>query len=286
MSKASLIFLGILFCLATPASADWDPAVDPYKFLQPPDLTTNGIDIKVDSGIVLADDFLCVTPALITDVHLWTSWKNDIEGVITNIHLSIHDDVPGFYDPPDPPHDYVPSHPGNELWFKDIVPQADYVEAQHPGYFTIIPVFTFPAGEYEWWWQVGETAIEEGDQIVWLVNIFIDEDEAFHQQGTQAEPLIYWLDVSVDVEDVAAGPQPEFGWKTSAEHWQDDAVIWNDTQWDDLRYPPGHPFWSEFDVEDPTKGSIDMAFVVTPEPGTMAVLAIGGIFVFCRRRKR
>lgn len=54
MRKASLVCLGVLFCLAAPASADWDPATDPYKFLQPPDLTPTGIDIKVDEGIVLA----------------------------------------------------------------------------------------------------------------------------------------------------------------------------------------------------------------------------------------
>lgn len=286
MRKASLVCLGVLFCLAAPASADWDPATDPYKFLQPPDLTPTGIDIKVDEGIVLADDFLCQTPALITDVHLWTSWKDDLQGTITGIHLSIHDDVPAVIDI-GPPEIYEPSHPKDELWYKDIVPQSEYDSGTDAGYFTIIPVYTFPAGEYEWWWEVGQTAEPDGDQEVWLVNIFIDEEDAFKQLGTEAAPLIYWLDVSVDVEEVAAGPQPEFGWKTSDHHWQDDAVIWGNAQWDELRYPPGHPFHDEeFDINEPWVGSIDMAFVITPEPGTMAVLAIGGMFVFCRRRKR
>ncbi|MBN1766812.1 MAG: hypothetical protein JW860_16280 [Sedimentisphaerales bacterium] len=48
------------------------------------------------------------------------------------------------------------------------------------------------------------------------------------------------------------------GWKTSLDHWNDDAV-WNDgmvLDWYELRYPPGHPYMGQ---------SIDLAFVITGE---------------------
>ena len=77
----------------------------------------------------------------------------------------------------------------------------------------------------------------------------------------------------------------ELGWKTSPEHWNDDAV-WADYDdsgivpvWHELRYPDGHPRYGE---------SMDLAFVITvPEPGTLVLLAtvcVGLLFVWRRRK--
>jgi hypothetical protein len=61
------------------------------------------------------------------------------------------------------------------------------------------------------------------------------------------------------------------------DHWNDDAV-WADSgqgPWNELRYPYGHPFEGE---------SIDLAFAITPEPATIVLLGLGGVFI--RRRKK
>ncbi len=84
------------------------------KWLQLPDVSPTGIDIRVDRNDemprTLADDFECDESGLITDVHIWGSWKDDIKGRITTIHLSIHGDIPdpdgegpGYSMPNDPP---------------------------------------------------------------------------------------------------------------------------------------------------------------------------------------
>ena len=57
---------------------------------------------------------------------------------------------------------------------------------------------------------------------------------------------------------------PAFGWKTSTEHWN-DAAVWvlgeepYAGMWNDLSYPPTHPFFTE---------PIDLAFVITTGYGT------------------
>lgn len=65
--------------------------------------------------------------------------------------------------------------------------------------------------------------------------------------------MIYWLQVKV-------GPTSGlFGWKTSVEHWNDDAVWGQGPEpylgpWYELRYPVDHQYYGE---------SIDLAFRLT-----------------------
>ncbi len=61
----------------------------------------------------------------------------------------------------------------------------------------------------------------------------------------------------------------EIGWKTSLNHWQDAAVYW-DGGWNQLT-------------------DLDLAFVITPEPSTLAMLLGGGLIgllAYCVRRRR
>jgi len=44
------------------------------KWVQWPDITPEGMDIRVDEGRWLADDFECTDTSQLTDVHLWCSW--------------------------------------------------------------------------------------------------------------------------------------------------------------------------------------------------------------------
>jgi len=218
------------------------------KWVQMPDISPTGIDIRCDrnDGIqrTLADDFECNIPSLLTDVHFWGSWKNDYVGQLSKIHLSIHRDIP--VDPCDA-NSY--SMPGDLLWEKDF----------YPGDFNSVFYAEVPYPDCEVWWDPYTGLYNPcGDRQVYLYNIYIDPKDAFFQQGEPNNPVVYWLDIWVEIDPAFEGY--EFGWKTSEEHWNDDAVYYSDTsfQWEELRYPQQHPYHPD---------SIDMAFVITGIPG-------------------
>ena len=226
------------------------------KWVQLPDVTNLGIDIRVDSSDgnlrTIADDFECQSENLITDVHLWGSWKGDEKGMIKKIHLSIHaDDPPGTVGP-DPENEFSKPAP-DVLWSKDFLPgqfgEALYHRVREPG---------------EWWWDPFTGQLDPGgDAGIWQIDIDIEPEEAFLQTGSPDDPVIYWLAVQVDTE------QGEFGWKTRRwpDHYMDDAV-WDvffgllPHVWRELRYPKTHPYYS------PQGNSIDMAFCLTYTPET------------------
>ncbi|MHC4642123.1 MAG: DUF7901 domain-containing protein, partial [Planctomycetota bacterium] len=230
------IYSGIEFHLA-PVGLKWK---------QPPDETENGIDIRCDrsDGIqrVLADDFKCTTTGPITKIVFWGSWKNDVKGKISNIHLSIHEDLPDANDF---------SMPGTILWTRDVGP-ADFNEMVHY------------QGEPEWCWDPAsaQPPIQWCDAVIWKYVIPIDSSVAFIQQGDPCNPIIYWLDIHVMLEP--DDRNPEFGWKTTPPEyqWNDDAVF-SPTDgfffsWYELIYPSEHPY---------APASIDLSFaIVTEEP--------------------
>lgn len=268
-----LLALAVLAAWALPASADWDFG-DPHKWLQMPDLTATGMDVNATDrnppGLppdgrprILADDFLCTSTARITDIHLWGSWKDDLlpfgadPGAVM-FRLAILADVPVGPEPF--------SHPDGELWSMMFQPGQYgvrlWAEDLEEGWYD-------PAtGEY----------MPLGDSKCYQYNFDIPWVEAFEQQGTQLLPKVYWL--SVDAVVLDPDPMVEFGWKTSVTNWNDDAT-WrlDNTPWAELRYPIGHPMELQ---------SFDMAFVITPEPTTIALLALAGVGVvgrMIRRRK-
>jgi len=217
-------------------------------------------------GKVVADDWLCTRTGPVTDIHIWGSWLNDEfphdptglpdPGAVT-FRLSIHSDIPA--DPPE----Y--SRPGALL--REFVFQPGSFQSQEWGLAS--EEFFDPNNL--------DTPIIGTDTRVIQYNFFFDPIEAFRQE----EGTIYWLDVSATV---AAGDQAVFGWKTSQDHFNDDSVYGD---W--LPDQPGPDEW--FELIDPRTGvSLDQAFVITPEPGTLVLLAIGtaagGFVCLLRRRKR
>ena len=70
-----------------------------------------------DRPRVLADDFPCTEPGLLTEVRLWGSWLRDQKGEIRKIHLSIHSDDPVGEGGSDPDNQY--SKPDKLLWEMD-----------------------------------------------------------------------------------------------------------------------------------------------------------------------
>ncbi|MBI3851483.1 MAG: hypothetical protein HY298_14590 [Verrucomicrobia bacterium] len=231
----------LLLALTTPAAwAHW-PNTNATKWVQYPDPTDRGIDVLASpvpgaQSIALADDFLCKQTGPITDIHIWASWLGDKPATNAVITLSFWSDVPATNSPTG---GLVPSHPGTRLWTQTFGPGQYQVKAWQSA--------------HELFWNPDQ-GIMGNDTIMWQYNFYPDPAGAFRQQGTPTAPVVYWLSVS-------AGPTgiPAFGWKTSTNHWNDDAVFGhpdtggNVSDWKELRDPnsPANPI------------SLDLSFVLT-----------------------
>lgn len=248
---------------ASPVRADWNPG-DFAKWVQLPDLTTTGIDIDSDGCSILADDFQCTTPGRVTDFHIWGSWLNDVNGGVASIRLQFYsNDMSGTF-----------SKPGNLLWTNTLGPAG---QAGFDGVFTERLYFTMPTGQTEAFWKPNSNPVPAGtDTQVWQYNMAINPERAFFQEGSPTNPVTYWVEVLVTPMNSAT----DFGWKTrdpNDGHYADDAVFFNTIGsppgWAELKYPDGHPLAGQ---------SIDMAFVVTPEPLSLFMLAVA---LSCLRRR-
>ena len=194
------------------------------KWDQPPQMTDIGMDVRATDPVVLADDFLCTSTGPIREIRVYGSWIDDVypmgdPGWVA-FRLSLHADIPQG------PNGW--SIPGELLWIKDYV----------PGEFGYELYFQGPEG-----WYDPETSqyIPVADFNCWEYIFRLDEEE-FIQQGTEQNPIVYWLDVQAFVDETG----PQFGWKTSEIQWNDDAVfgLGGDppaTPWFEMRYPPQHP---------------------------------------------
>jgi hypothetical protein len=220
-----IVFTAIaVMTLSVPALADWD-ADTPHKWAQLPDLENTGIDVSTAGPLVLADDFLCTQTEFITGIHIWGSWLGDYlptpptggsgNAADVSFHLAIYSDIPADGN-------VTYSRPGEML--------ADWTF--DPGEFTVRP---YLSDVDEGWLNPPEEYTPHADTIIWQYNF--DLDEPFEQQGTQDEPIVYWLGVSVDPND----DQAYFGWKTAMNHWNDDAVwLPAGATWQELYYPSNH----------------------------------------------
>ncbi len=211
------------------------------KWVQLPDLAPTGIDISASEPLVLADDWQCKQRSLVTQIRIWGSWRYDqLPGAPGDVEftLSIHRDVPAG--------PQVYSHPGEVLWVRQFPPYS----------FQVTPY----QGEInEGWWDPREPTgyIFPGDHTCWEYVFNIPASEAFCQEGSSAEPMVYWLDLQA--RPVGPSLQTQFGWKTSTTHWNDDAVWGVGIEpmmgpWSELRYPPGHELYPN---------SIDLAFTLS-----------------------
>ncbi|MGA1979037.1 MAG: PEP-CTERM sorting domain-containing protein [Sedimentisphaerales bacterium] len=277
MKKLILTSLCVLFVVGT-ALADWNPG-DPNKYVQMPDLSTNGVDVHCTSHgtsiAKLADDFLCTTTGYVTDIHIWGSWSGDYlphqEGSASaanaSFRLSIYSNIPadgqGY------------SSPGETLWQHDFSP-GDFTVRQ---YATALEDWYYPlAGQY----APGEY-YQDFESDLWQYNFVAtpgtEPEELFHQQGTPQSPVVYWLGVQAFTPDSDA----QFGWKTSTDHWGDDAVFWDPISgsWQELICPA-----TDYIGRPLSNGgqSMDMAFVITPEPATICLLGLGALSLLHRKR--
>ena len=250
----TLTCAGAVIAFASAAQADWNIG-DPYKMHYPqlPDLS--GWDVNFMQPKVLADDWRCTETGPVSAVHLWFSSRQDQPFQIASVHLSIHKDVPatptgGF------------SHPGELLWQTDLA----------PNYFNWRIWGTGQQGWYDP--NLGTAGVFPNDHLItWQLNVPNIPDPFFQQVGN-----IYWLDVSLRAIG-PTGAETQLGWKTSLEHFNDDAV------WSDFNAAGGVDSWNE--LRDPfTQQSLDLAFVVVPEPGAWMLGGLGSAFWFFALRRR
>ena len=120
-----------------------------------PDLTTNGVDAYcMDAqnwNVRIADDFVCKETGLITGIHIWGSWLNDVVPVYNNMPSfklkiwSNNQNGPGGYSQPD---EILASY---------------YFE---PGAYTMEQYADVPDGEW-FYWPPGNQATFPGDFKVW-----------------------------------------------------------------------------------------------------------------------
>ncbi|MBI4579484.1 MAG: PEP-CTERM sorting domain-containing protein [Planctomycetes bacterium] len=252
MTVVTVAVLMMSFATTT-ARADWDPVYDStgkiinHKMHYPQLPDPQGWDVNATWPKVLADDWKCSQTGPVNDIHFWGSWRYDQQYPISSIRVSIHSDIPATPD--------QHSRPGELLWARDFL----------PGEFSYRPWGTGPQG----WYDPNTGEYYRPDHFgIWQYNI-VDIPQPFYQELGK----IYWLDISVRLP---AGVPPWWGWKTSRDHFNDDAV------WTDYGLPTLP--WRE--LRDPImQESLDLAFVITPEPAGLLMLAgLGGLALLRRRR--
>ena len=256
-----------------PARADWIPE-DGHKmhFPQLPD--PNGWDVNITADNMF-DDWQCSQSGPVDDIHFWASWRGDIgnsdPGQFHWIRLQIYADMPAG---PNADNQLDYSHPTglDPLW-------EQYFSVTEPAGAAPLPDFTMrQAGTGDQGWfdpqPSDDQTVVPGDHLNYYQINFTDIPNPFEQE----KDTIYWLAIHAAPINL----QQELGWKTAdlnaypdpytGEHFQDDGVY----------YWGG---WQE--LVDPQAGhSLDLAFVITPEPVTILVLALGLLPVLLMRRHR
>jgi hypothetical protein len=204
---------------------NWMPGDDhKMHFPQLPDVM--GWDVNATIPVELADDWRCSETGWVKDIHFWGSWRDDYESEITTFILNIYSDIPA--NPPDIPF----SHPGVLLW------------SDTNTTFIVTPPFETPDVE-GWYDKMAGYFLPDNHFHYYQYNIYLDTADWFMQDsGT-----IYWLSVTA----IVSNPETQWGWKSSVEHWNDDAVarLMGDPEWLDMYEPPDYII------------SMDLSFVIT-----------------------
>lgn len=245
MRKASVCMFAVAAVLAvTPVMADWNVG-DPHKMHYPQLPDPMGIDVSFRSPEVLADDWQCTWTGPVSDIHFWFSALNDSQFDIFNVHISIHSNIPAT---PQVPF----SKPGELLWQRDFGPND---------------VTWRWAGEGPQGWYVPENGyFNPVDHF----NYYQMNIEDIVDPFVQTMDEIYWLDISISSSTA-------LGWKSSISPQFMDTAVWGILP---------NPVWQPvYDPRDPgfVVVPLDLAFVITPEPGTLALFGILGLVALRRR---
>lgn len=177
----------------------WNPDPgDDIKMVNPQFPDEEGWDVNATWPVTLADDWRCIESGPVKDLHFWGSWLDGVEGKIIAFVFSIHEDIPEV------PGQIPYSRPGALLWeYRTNLFKATKI---NPGLFE--GYYDPQSGMY----------LFENHMEYFQYDVNIPENMWFMQE----EGTIYWLNISAVVEEPNdVGP---WGWKSSQNHWNDDAV--------------------------------------------------------------
>jgi hypothetical protein len=247
--KRLLTITVIVSCASTIAFGHWNVG-DPYKMtnLQLPN--PQGWDIDMTS-YTLADDWKCSESGAVSDIHFWYSVEGQNETApplvphFQSVKVGIYSDsITGTY-----------SMPKDLLWERVFTVTATMVNG---------PFF----GNQGWDDPTINSNCQPNNHIVyWQLNIPRISDPFLQREGE-----IYWLSLQVQPLVVTPVPTPLVGWKTTYEIFRDSAVY----------IGPAGANWQPVAVCTENLPT-DFAFVITPEPATICLLAAGGLLL--RKRK-
>lgn len=192
----------------------WHPG-DGHKMHYPQLPDEAGWDVRATDPMFLADDWNCSGTGWVSDLHFWGSWRNGMVGRILFFVFRIYTDIPADQSPTG----Y--SMPGGILW---------EFETDR---FAATPID--PPSAEGWYDPFTGEVLPDDHQAYFQYDVNFDTltQEAFRQE----EGTIYWIGITAVLEDAA---NYQWGWKSSIDHWNDDAV-WSlspDYDWIDL-YEPG-----------------------------------------------
>lgn len=203
----------------------WDITDPNVKWVQNPD--PSGWDVYATYPMVLADDFLCIKPEFIKDIHFWGSWFGNNVGEIISFEFNIYGDIPVG-----PNNGYSMPNASQWSYTTNAFTMVEQTESSQGWYY--------PPGDYE----------DDNHDRWFEYSVDLPSDNWFWQQGTENEPIIYWLSISANL----VGPNELWGWKSSINHWNDDAVYRIDAA--GAAFPWGKLY-------EPSGASMDLAFVLT-----------------------
>jgi len=243
--KLLLVWVVVLSLSAAPAAlGDWNPG-DPHKmhFPQLPD--PQGWDVQLNNPHpyainFLADDWRCTESGWIDDIHFWVSWRLDLNQGIDQVRITIYDNIPVG------PQGH--STPGNN----ELSGPGEWSFEAEDGDFTVREYQTGRQGWYDP--RTGEFVPNDHTKCyqVNIDNITTKLDRSVCQPVWQEQGKIYWL--AIRIIQKGSDPGHPIGWKTSQDHFMDDAVV--------MRHEGPNRWWEE--LHDPITGeSLDLAFVIT-----------------------